>query len=174
MALKLIKLTKEYEKQLGEMIDEWKLDQEINHTNHSPWAIFKNDYHDFDYYLENLELKEPRDGLVPDSTFFLLDDERNILLGAVNIRHYLNDYLLLHGGHIGDGVRPSERRKGYATEMIGLALIECKKLGIDKVLIICDKDNIGSMKSIVKNGGVLENEIVGKDGRIEQRYWITL
>ncbi len=174
MALKLIKLTKEYEKQLGEMIDEWKLDQEINHTNHSPWAIFKNDYHDFDYYLENLDLKEPKDGLVPDSTFFLLDDERNILLGAVNIRHYLNDYLLLHGGHIGDGVRPSERRKGYATEMIGLALIECKKLGIDKVLIICDKDNIGSMKSIVKNGGVLENEIVGKDGRIEQRYWITL
>ena len=174
MALKLIKLTKEYEKQLGEMIDEWKLDQEINHTNHSPWAIFKNDYHDFDYYLENLELKEPRDGLVPDSTFFLLDDERNILLGAVNIRHYLNDFLLLHGGHIGDGVRPSERRKGYATEMIRLALLECKKLGIDKVLIICDKDNIGSMKSIVKNGGVLENEIVGKDGRIEQRYWITL
>ena len=174
MALKLIKLTKEYEKQLGEMIDEWKLDQEINHTNHSPWAIFKNDYHDFDYYLENLELKEPRDGLVPDSTFFLLDDERNILLGAVNIRHYLNDYLLLHGGHIGDGVRPSERRKGYATKMIGLALLECKKLGIDKVLIVCDKDNIGSRKSIINNGGVLENEIVGKDGRIEQRYWITL
>ena len=55
MALKLIKLTKEYEKQLGEMIDEWILDQEINHTNHSPWAIFKNDYHDFDYYLEHLE-----------------------------------------------------------------------------------------------------------------------
>ena len=173
MALKLIKLTKEYEKQLGEMIDEWKLDQEINHTNHSPWAIFKNDYHDFDY-LDNLELKEPRDGLVPDSTFFLLDDERNILLGAVNIRHYLNDYLLLHGGHIGDGVRPSERRKGYATKMIGLALLECKKLGIDKVLIVCDKDNIGSRKSIINNGGVLENEIVGKDGRIEQRYWITL
>ena len=174
MALKLIKLTKEYEKQLGEMIDEWKLDQEINHTNHSPWAIFKNDYHNFDYYLENLELKEPRDGLVSDSTFFLLEDERNILLGAVNIRHYLNDFLLLHGGHIGDGVRPSERRKGYATKMIGLALLECKKLGIDKVLIVCDKDNIGSRKSIINNGGVLENEIVGKDGRIEQRYWITL
>ena len=60
MALKLIKLTKEYEKQLGEMIDEWILDQEINHTNRSPWAIFKNDYHDFDYYLEHLELKKLR------------------------------------------------------------------------------------------------------------------
>ena len=72
MSLKLIKLTKTYEKQLGEMIDEWKADQALNHTNHSPWAIFKNDYHDFDYYLENLEVKEAADGKVPDSVFFLL------------------------------------------------------------------------------------------------------
>ena len=97
MALKLIKLTKEYEKQLGEMIDEWILDQEINHTNHSPWAIFKNDYHDFDYYLEHLELKEATEGLVPDSVFFLLDESRDRLLGAINIRHYLNDSLLKEG-----------------------------------------------------------------------------
>ena len=94
MSLKLIKLTTEYEKQLVEMIDEWKEDQERNHTNRSPWAIFKNDPHDFGYYLEHLEVKEASDGKVPDSTFFLLDTERNRLLGAVNIRHYLNDALL--------------------------------------------------------------------------------
>ena len=174
MALKLIKLTKEYEKQLCEMIDEWKLDQEIHRTNHSPWAIFKNDYHDFDYYLEHLELKEAAGDRVPDSVFFLLDEDRDRLLGAVNIRHYLNESLLREGGHIGDGIRPSERRKGYATEMIRLALIECKKLGIDKVLMTCDKDNIGSARSIVKNGGVLENEFVNSDGDAEQRYWITI
>ena len=174
MSLKLIKLTKDYEKQLGEMIDEWKEDQEKNNTNRSPYAIFKNDYHDFDNYLDNLELVKPRDGLVPDSTFFLLDDEKNRLLGAVNIRHYLNEGLLKSGGHIGDGIRPSERRKGYATKMIGLALCECKKLGIDKVLICCDKDNIGSAKSIMNNGGVLENEIVTDDGEVVQRYWISL
>lgn len=174
MSVKLIKLTKEYYKQLSEMIEEWKLDQEINHTNHSPWAIFKNDYHDFDYYLDNLELKEAVDGKVPDSTFFLLDEKRNILLGAVNIRHYLNDYLLQHGGHIGDGIRPSERGKGYATLMVHLALIECKKLGIEKVLMVCDKSNIASAKTIIKNGGILENEIVDDDGEIEQRYWIDL
>ena len=57
MNVKLIKLTKDYYEQLKEMIDEWKLDQIKNNTNHSPWAIFKNDYHDFDYYLENLEIK---------------------------------------------------------------------------------------------------------------------
>ena len=174
MNVKLIKLTKEYYSQLSEMIEEWRLDQEINHTNHSPWAIFKNDYHDFDYYLDNLEINEPKDGKVPDSVFFLLDIERNILLGAVNIRHYLNDYLSQFGGHIGDGIRPSERRKGYATEMIRLALIECKKLEIDKVLMVCDKSNIGSAKSIIKNGGILENEFVDEDGEINQRYWIDL
>ena len=174
MNVRLIKLTKEYYKELSEMIDEWKIDQEINHTNHSPWAIFKNDYHDFDYYLANLEHKEPIDGKVPSSTFFLLDTERNILLGAVNIRHYLNDYLLKYGGHIGDGIRPSERGKGYGTEMIRLALIECKKLGINKVLMVCDKTNIGSAKSIIKNGGILENEFVDENGKIQQRYWIEL
>ena len=94
-------------------------------------------------------------------------------MGAVNIRHYLNDKLLETGGHIGDGIRPGERRKGYATAMIGLALEECRKLGIDRVLICCDKDNIGSAKSIQRNGGVLENE-VEEDGNIVQRYWIEL
>ena len=105
--------------------------------------------------------------------FFLLDADRDRLLGAVNIRHYLNDFLLREGGHIGDGIRPSERRKGYATEIIRLALIECEKLGIDRVLITCDKDNIGSARSIIKNGGVLENEFMNSEGNIEQRYWIT-
>ena len=63
--------------------------------------------------------------------------------------------------------------KGYATAMIGLALDECKRLGINKVLICCDKDNIDSAKSIIDNGGVLENE-VEENGHIEQRYWIQL
>ena len=174
MALKLIKLTKAYERQLGEMIDEWRLDQEVNHTNRSPWAIFKNDYHDFDNYLEHLELKTATEGKVPDSVFFLLDPARDRLLGAVNIRHYLNDALLQGGGHIGDGIRPSERRKGYATELVRLALIECKKLGIRRVLMTCDKDNVGSAKSILRNGGVLENEFVNEEGNVEQRYWIDL
>ena len=174
MSLKLIKLTEAHKEQLGEMIDEWRADQQVNHTNHSPWAIFKNDYHDFDYYLEHLELKEAADGKVPNSVFFLLDTERDRLLGAINIRHYLDDELLREGGHIADGIRPSERGKGYATEMIRLALIECRKLGIDQVLITCCKDNIGSAKSIINNGGILENEIINSEGEIEQRYWITL
>lgn len=168
--IRLVKLSEEYKNQLFEMMDEWTSSGD---TSHTPYAIFKNDYHNFDYYLSHLDVKEPTNGLVPDSTFFAIDISRNIFVGAINIRHYLNEKLLLDGGHIGDGVRPSERRKGYATEIIRLGLIECQKLGIKKVLMVCDKDNIGSRKSIINNGGVLENEIE-VDGVIEQRFWITL
>ena len=59
------------------MIEEWRADQELNHTNDSPWAIFKNDYHDFYHYLENLEVKEAADAKMPDSVFFLLDMDRD-------------------------------------------------------------------------------------------------
>lgn len=173
MALKLIKGSDEYKEQIIDMLKEWKEYNETHDTNRSPWAIFKNGFDDFDYYLRNLDIDTPRDGFVPDSTFFCIDEQRNIIVGAVNIRLYLNEYLLLYGGHIGDGIRPSERRKGYATQMIGLALEECRKLGIKKILMVCDKDNIGSAKSIIKNGGILENEL-NENGKIKQRYWIDL
>lgn len=169
MDLCLVKLESKYRRQLTEMMEEWYASgEEI-----IPYAIRRLDYRDFDRYLENLDVREPTPNLVPDSTFFCLDQERNIFVGAVNIRHYLNDRLLLNGGHIGDGVRPSERRKGVATKMIALALAECGKLGIDRVLMVCDKDNIGSAKSIRNSGGILENEIEA-DGVIQQRYWIDL
>ena len=167
--IKLVKLEEKYKKQFMDMMDEWTATGE----KIIPYSIRKNDYKNFDFYLKNLEVKEETENAVPDSTFFGLDTDRNIFVGAVNIRHYLNESLLLDGGHIGDGVRPSERRNGFATQMIRLALEECKKLGINKVLMVCDKDNIGSAKSILNNNGILENEI-SVDGVIEQRYWIDI
>ncbi len=169
MKLRLVKASEQYRRQITDMLDAW------NATGEKiiPYAIRRLDYHDFSNYCENLEVKDTSGGLVPDSTFFCLDEERNIMVGAVNIRHYLNEALLRNGGHIGDGVRPTERRKGIATQMIALALEECRKLGIKKVLMVCDKENIGSAKSIQRNGGVLENE-VEVDGVMEQRYWIAL
>ena len=169
MKLRLVKLEPKYRRHLTEMMEEWYATGE----KIIPYAIRRLDYRDFDHYLSNLEVKDASGGLVPDSTFFCLDEERDIFVGAVNIRHYLNEGLLLNGGHIGDGVRPSERRKGIATAMIGLALKECRKLGIDRVLMVCDRDNIGSAGSIRNNGGVLENEVL-VDGVWEQRYWIAL
>ena len=168
MKLKLVKLCEKYRAQLIDMMDEWAATGE----KIIPSAIRKNDWHDFESYLAGLDTA-PKPPLGPDSTFFCLDEERGSFVGAVNIRHYLNDALLKSGGHIGDGVRPSERRRGVATAMIGLALDECRKLGIDRVLMVCDRDNIGSARSIINNGGVLENE-VEHDGHIIQRYWIEL
>ena len=169
MKLKLVKLTPEYKPQLDEMMTEWTAAGE----QIIPYAIRKNDFRDFDKYLSGLEIKETDGRLVPDSTFFCLDEERNIFVGAVNIRHYLNEGLLKTGGHIGDGVRPSERRKGVATKMIGLALEECRKLGIDRVMMACDDTNTGSAKSIENNGGKLENKIFDGD-KLVRRYWIDL
>lgn len=167
--LRLVKLEDTYKKHLFEMLDEWYATGE----KIVPYAIRKEDYHDWEKYKHSLEVKGTSLETVPDSTFFCLDESRDIFVGAVNIRHYLNDSLLLNGGHIGDGVRPSERRKGIATAMIGLALGKCRELGINRVLMVCDRENIASAKSIQNNGGILENEII-VDGVIEQRYWIEL
>lgn len=172
MKLRLVKASNRNKELICDMLDEWYASGETI----VPYVIRRIDYHDYDFYWRNLEISEPKAqkrGLVSDSTWFALDEERNIIVGAVNIRHFLNEGLILDGGNIGDGIRPSERRKGYATEMIRLALEKCKELGIYHILMVCDKDNTGSAKSIQNNGGVLENESV-VDGEIEQRYWIDL
>ncbi len=111
-----------------------------------------------------------REGHVPASTYWLVQDD-NKVLGAVNIRHYLNEILQHHGGHIGQGIRPTERGKGYGTKMLGMALEIALKMGITAVLVTCDKKNIASARTIVKNGGILEAEDV-EEGVPFQQYWI--
>lgn len=168
--LKLIRMDYPYQKQLNDMMEEWLAAEE----KIVPYSIRRNDYRDFESYLAGMDAEEKGEGgLVPASTFFCLDTSRDILVGAVNIRHRLNPSLLLDGGHIEDGVRPSERRKGYATKMIGLALDFCRSIQLSRVLMVCSRENTGSAKSILYNGGILENEIQ-KEGHILQRYWIEL
>ena len=124
-------------------------------------------------FCDNLKEETVREGLVPATTYMAISNDDNRLIGMIDIRHRLNDYLLNFGGHIGYSIRKSERQQGYATEMLSLALIECLKVNIKKVLITCDKDNVASVKTIIRNGGILENEML-KGNRITQRYWITL
>lgn len=127
---------------------------------------------DFDDWLSNERLMETNApiGFVKASLYFLMDGER--ILGAIDIRHSLNEYLIGVGGHIGYGVRPSERRKGYASIMLSLALPIANELGLKKILITCNKSNTASEKTILKNGGILENEIEDGD-EIVMRYWIS-
>ena len=167
--LKLVKLTLEYRNHLIEMLEKWNQTEE----KIIPRSISRFDYRNFNHYLKNLEIKEAEAGYVPDSVYFALDTTRNIFVGAVNIRHYLTEKLLLNGGHIGYGIVPSERRKGYGAKMLELTLLECKKLNIRRVLQVCYKDNIASQKTIIKAGGILENE-VNVDGEIYQRYWTNV
>ena len=96
----------------------------------------------------------------------------------IDFRHPLSDFLLNFGGNIGYSVLPSERQKGYASEMLRLILPICHEFGENKVLLTCDKKNEASQKAIVKNGGMLEKEILDTVGLSEsgiiQRYWISI
>ncbi len=111
-------------------------------------------------------------GFVIADTYFAVVDGR--IVGTIQVRHSLTENLLQSGGHIGYGVRPTERRKGYATQMLTLALQRCRELGIEKALITCDEDNTGSAKTIEKCGGLFENTAIDEDGDVLRRYWITL
>lgn len=142
-------------------------------TIHGGGGLYKAD--DYESWLKVITLAQTvaQPGFVTGSVYFAFVNDK--LVGTIAIRHYLNESLMKAGGHIGYGVRPSERRKGYANEMLVLALEKCRELGMDRVLITCYKDNIGSAKTIIKNGGILENEYTGENtGNIIQRYWITL
>ncbi len=111
-------------------------------------------------------------GKVSSNTFIAITED-NELVGIINIRHSLNKLLINLGGHIGYSIRKSERQKGYATEMLRLALLKCKPYGIDKALVTCRLDNIGSAKTILNNGGVFEDERTIYDISVK-RFWITV
>ncbi len=114
------------------------------------------------------------DNIVPSTVYLAKRVSDNKLIGMVDIRHSLNDYLRAAGGHIGYSVHPEFRRQGYGTEILELALEKCRELGIDPVLVTCDRDNTASSRVILANGGVLENETIDGGGVIKRRYWIKL
>jgi predicted acetyltransferase len=141
-----------------------------------PWVIEK-DPSNFEamvqFLLESEKGVNLPEGWIPDSTFWLIN-EKNRVLGVVNIRHRLTERLMDRGGHIGYGIRPSERYKGYATKILALSLEKVKGFGVDKALITCDKSNIGSLKTILNNGGVPDTDFIEEDGNVIKRFWIQL
>ncbi|MDF2593152.1 MAG: family acetyltransferase [Clostridia bacterium] len=171
MSARLIKPTIELEHAYLDMIKEWKAQED----KLIPWVL-GFDASDFPELIQKLENCSKgiglSEGMVEHSTYWLVNED-NRVVGAVNIRHSLNEKLLHNGGHIGYGIRPSERRKGNASEALRQALNIARSMGTYSALVVCDKNNVGSAKTIQKNGGILENEIE-KDGEITQRYWIDI
>ena len=109
-------------------------------------------------------------GLVPCTYWWVV--EQGEVLGAIALRHELNDFLLRAGGHIGYGIRPSARRRGLASFALGEVLPYAAKLGLTRVLVTCNVANEGSRRTIERNGGELEDIRDTEIGRL-RRYWIT-
>lgn len=151
-----------------DMIEEWKNFETIPT---SPRALFRGDTFEEFLRIAEADLTENH-RWVPATLFFLMEWER--ILGGVQLRHSIDHPNLREfGGHIGYGIRPSERQKWYATEMLKLCLTEAQKLWLERVMIGCNDDNIGSKKTIEKNGGIFER-YTEHDGKLSRVYWITL
>ena len=112
---------------------------------------------------------------VPGKTFLLIRKDDNKIVGTINIRWNLSEKMLKFGGHIGYGIRPTERRKGYNKIQLYLVLLEAQKLNLDKVMLDCSVDNLGSDKTIKELGGILERcELDESDNTMTNVYWINV
>ncbi len=171
--LELIIPTIEYKTQ----VEQFKQDMLDAESSMDGCGTLRND--DFDtWYQKCIDWQKGDnlpEGFVPSTQYILIRKTDNKLIGMLQIRHILSDFLLNYGGHIGDSIAVSERNKGYGKKILALGLQKCKELGIEKVLITCKDTNPASRKCIIHNGGKYEDtrKIVDQDINIE-RYWITL
>ncbi|MDO9183004.1 MAG: GNAT family N-acetyltransferase [Bacteriovorax sp.] len=137
-----------------------------------PEDVIENDFTAYVQHLLKLETHPPV-GFVPDTVYWaILKDE---IIGRISLRHELNDFLKQAGGNIGYIVRPSQRSKGSASEMLRQLLLTDRAFSIGKLLLTCDEGNIGSEKTILKNGGLFEKTLlIESDKTFKKHFWINL
>jgi len=171
---KLVKPILEHKEKAIEYIQEL---YEYNSKIHGVGSL--NKYLDnYEGWLEKLELYRniiANEERVPAETFFLIRENDNKIVGMTNIRFDLNENLRKRGGHIGYSIRPTERRKGYNKINLYLGLLEAQKRGLKKVMLSCDKDNLGSARTIQTFNAELEREFFDdEENCIVQVYWIDV
>ena len=140
--------------------------------------LFEYDGEPFSVFVEKLQDqkqgKQLPKGWVPASTFYLIREDGKIL-GKSSFRHELNDFLKTIGGNIGYIIRPDQRQKGYGAAILKLTLEKARELGLERVVVTCDEDNIASAKIIERSGGVFEDPCRKDETAVlKRRYWITL
>ena len=175
MKLFLVKPDLTYYEKYNEMMNEWcdsKTQIALQFLDR-PFNTIE-EFAEFIQMLDETELGN-QDKRYCSATSYFVIDENDRLVGAASLRHYLTVEGLNTWGHIGYGVRPSERRKGYGTEILKLTLEEAKKKKIYKVLMGAHKSNVGSCKVIENCNGIFENEVNDPNDDKEKinRYWIN-
>lgn len=140
----------------------------------------EEDYLNYEVWLEKMQLNKKEEtcpvNMCPGCHYFLIRESDDKLVGMINLRWNLNEWMMRHGGHIGYGIRPTERRKGYNKINLYLCLLKANELGLDKVLLTASDDNPGSVKTILSLGGILENKIPDYEEEtiLMGRYWINV
>ena len=174
----LVKPTITHKQQVKEMMEETK---KYDANNPDIWAGYSSmqEYENYEDWLQKLEndldFENIKPGRVPASTYFLLRKTDNKILGIINIRYYLNEYLQNYGGHIGYSIRATERRKGYGHKQLILGLEKSLEIPINRVLITCRENNGGSAKTIESCGGIYEDTRFSKEENDNfKRYWIEI
>ena len=173
--IKLIKPTMEYEE------DIWSFRQEILDSDdkdklagcqYLEECASSYEWIEKSVLWENVETCP--EGHVPSNVYIAVRQSDNRIVGIIDLRHHINHPVLeLWGGHIGYCVRPDERKKGYAREMLRLNLQNCRDLGIEHVMVTCNADNIASERTIIANGGIFE-KVICVEGDLIKRFWINL
>jgi len=172
--LTLTVLTPELHDALLEMAAEYHAAGEERYTYASPDMSWE----DFTALLQRLDEdargEDITAGRSPQTSYWLVRDGQHII-GSSRLRNPLTPLLEREGGHIGYDIRPSERGKGYGTLILTLTLEKARELGLERVLVTCDDDNLASARIIEKNGGVLMNKVLSDEtGELVRRYWIEL
>ena len=173
--LELVLPTPEYKTQVEEYLQEFFDNGEYEIAGDGGLDRIKN----FEEWLlkvqKDLSEESIEDNRIPATLYLTVRKSDNRVVGNLQIRHKLNEKLLQYGGHIGDSVRPSERRKGYASWMLNNIKPFCRSIGLDKILVCCLNNNVGSRKTILTNGGIYDGTVYNESqNKYLERYWINL